>query len=374
MSHFDRRSAVLGSLDVRTLKGLEIGPLHNPLVRKSEGTVLYVDHADTDFIKKATQDPNINNDEIVDIDIIWGDRPLKDLVPHPMDYAVASHVIEHVPDMIGWLKDLHGALKEDGLICLAIPDRRFTYDLLRPESTIGEMVEAYLLRARRPPARHLFDKLALQAVFPKAQGWEDDLFVQSLPREERLPDAYRLAERVAATVDYVDAHCWVFTPESFLDVVERLSHIGLFPFAIEYFHPTEYGDYEFYTRLRKSQDPGAIAASIQNARTILKSAPTEQAYREMLLEKVHAQSLPEPSYQPWLRELAQQRQQLADDQHRYHYETAHLREQLIDQHRRLDAEIHHLQGLMEEVKTSTSWRLTRPVRWLGRVLKAAGLT
>src|SRR5271157_2609777 len=223
MSHFDRRSVIFGDLDVRTLKGLEIGPKHNPLVRKSDGVVLYVDHADAEFIKNANQDPLINNDDIVDIDIISGDRPLKELVPQPMDYVVASHVIEHVPDMIGWLLDLYEALKEDGLICLAIPDRRFTYDLHRPESTIGELVEAYLLRARRPPARHLFDKVALHAAYPKAKAWEEDMTVKLPPAAESLPEAYRLAQHVASTVDYVDTHCWVFTPESFLDVVERLT-------------------------------------------------------------------------------------------------------------------------------------------------------
>ncbi len=354
MSQFDRRGAILGNLDVRTLEGIEVGPLHNPMVRKADGVVYYVDHADTEFIKNANRNPQFNNDDIVDIDIVWGDRPLKELVPHPMDYAVASHVIEHVPDVIGWLLDLRGALKEDGIICLAIPDRRFTFDLLRPESTIGEMVEAYLLRARRPPARHLFDKVALHAAFPKAQGWEDDMVAQLPPQEGRLPDAYSLAERVASSVEYVDTHCWVFTPESFLDVAERLSRIGLFPFAIEYFHPTEYGDYEFYTRLRKSEDAATIAASFRGARDILKIAPTEQAYREMLLEKVHAQSLPEPCYQPWLRELADQRKELAEQRHRYYHETAQLKEQLLDQHRRLDAEIRYLQGMMEKVKTSTS--------------------
>ncbi len=352
MGHFDRRSAILGNLDYRNLKGLEIGPLHNPLVRKSDGFILYVDHADTEFIKKVNRNPQFNNDDIVDIDIVWGDRPHKDLGPHPMDYVLASHVIEHVPDMIGWLMDLHGALTEDGVICLAIPDRRFTFDLRRAESTTGEMVEAYLLRVRRPPARHLFDQVSLQAAFPKAQGWEDDMFVQSPVLEKHLPGAQRLAERVASTADYVDAHCWVFTPESFLDVGDRLSRVGLFPFAIEYFHPTEYGDYEFYARLRKSQDPAAIAASFQNARDLLKNSPTEQAYREMLLEKVYAQNLPESSYRHSLRDLAEQRKQLEDEQ------------------RRLAHELRYLQGLMDEVKNSTSWRLTRPLRWLGRVLKS----
>ena len=374
MSHFDRRSVIFGDLDVRTLKGLEIGPLHNPLVRKSDGEVLYVDHADTDFLKQANHNPLINNDDIVDVDIIWGDRPLRQLVPQPMDYVVASHVIEHVPDMIGWLMDLHGALKEDGLICLAIPDRRFTFDLHRPESTIGELVEAYLVRARRPPARHLFDKLALYAEYPKAQAWEEDMTAQLPPQAERLPEAYRLAQHVASTIDYVDAHCWVFTPESFLDVADRLSQLGLFPFLIDNFHPTEYGDYEFYLRLRKSEDMVATAASIQIARDLLAIAPTEQAYREMLLEKVHAQTLPEPSYGHSLRDLDHERKQFADERHQLHQELAQQRRHWTDHQRRLENEIRKMQAWIDEVKTSTSWRLTLPVRWLGRVLRSIRLT
>ena len=55
-------------------------------------------------------------------------------------------------------------------------------------------------------------------------------------------------------------------------------------------------------------------------------------------------------------------------------ELASQKRELEDEQRRLDHEFATLQGLMEEVKTSTSWRLTRPVRWLGRVLKSAGLT
>jgi SAM-dependent methyltransferase len=374
MSHFDRRSAILGDLDVRSLKGLEIGPLHNPLIKKTDGVVFYVDHVDANYLRQITKDPNISLDDIVDIDIICGDRPLKELVPQKMDYVVASHVIEHVPDMIGWLMDLHGALKDDGIICLAIPDRRFTYDLHRPESTAGELVEAYLLQARRPPARHLFDRVSLYAAYPKAQAWDIDMAVQLPSKEASLPEAYRLAERVATTSDYVDAHCWVFTPESFLEVVDRLVGLGLFPFSIEYFHATEYRDYEFYVRLRKSNDTQAIVASLQNAREILKTAPTEQAYREMLLEKVHGQTLPEPTYGRSLRELAEQKREFEEAQHRYYHELANQRRQLADQQHRLENEIRSARAWIAEVHASTSWRLTQPLRWLGRVLKSTRLT
>lgn len=358
MKPFDRRSAILGDLDVGRLKGLEIGPLQDPMVRKSDGFVLYVDHADTEFIKNANRSPLFNNDDICDIDIVWGDRPLRELVPHPMDYVVASHVIEHVPDMIGWLIDLDGALTADGVICLAIPDRRFTFDLRRPESTAGEMIEAFLMRVRRPPARHLFDQIALQAAFPKAEAWEDDMLSQTTPEEKHLATARCMAERVTATTDYVDAHCWVFTPETFLNVAERLSGVGLFPFTIDYFHPTEYGDYVFHVRLRKSSDKARVAESIGDARQALKEWPPEQAYRDMQLVKVYEQKLPEPCYWNLMRELDARRKELDEQRRQFEDEMILLRDQTA-----------YLRDMVGQYENSTSWRLTKPVRWLGGKLK-----
>jgi hypothetical protein len=356
MGHFDRRSSILGDLDVRTLRGLEIGPLHNPLVRKSEGTVYYVDHAKTKVIEKTNRNPRHLGCDVADIDIVWGDRPLGQLVPYAMDYVVASHVIEHVPDMIGWLLDLEGALTPDGVICLAIPDRRFTFDLNRPESTTGEFVEAYLLRARRPPARHVFDQVAMQVPLPKDDAWKDGLFLQLPPREDYLPGAHGLAQRVAKSADYIDAHCWVFTPQSFLDNADRLSRIGLFPFVIAHFQPTEYGHYEFFVRLRTSRREDEIAASIAAARSLLQDSPSERLYRQEMAEKTCSRTLPESEIEETLRRLATQAGQLAAE------------------HRLATDELHYLRRLMSEVRTSTSWRLTWPIRWFGRLLRSARLT
>ena len=343
-----RRQAILGDLDVAQLKGLEIGPLHNPLVRKSDGFVLYVDRSDTECLKKAHHDTHFSSDEIVAIDVVWRGRPLKDLVPQPIDYVVASHVLEHVPDLLGALDDLQAALADNGVICLALPDRRFTFDLRRPESTAGELVEAFLTRASRPPARHLFDQIALRAPLTKGEAWEDDLRSKLPTEAKHLAEARCVAERVASTGDYVDAHCWVFTPASFLDVAERLSGAGLFPFAIDSFHPTEYGDDEFYLRLRKSDDAACVAASIRAARRVLGDWPAERAYREMQVARVFGQPLPEESYWKVVRESAAARQRFEDETHH------------------LEVLARYMQELNAEYRRTWSFWITRPFRWLGR--------
>jgi len=85
----DKRGRMLGTIDVATSSGLEIGPLHLPLVHRSEGRVLYVDYADADTLRanfRHQGDPA----DIVDVDIVWGSRPLLELLDHPVDYILAS--------------------------------------------------------------------------------------------------------------------------------------------------------------------------------------------------------------------------------------------------------------------------------------------
>jgi hypothetical protein len=78
---------------------------------------------------------------------------------------------------------------------------------------------------------------------------------------------------------YVDAHCWVFTPASFLDAIEALACIGCFPFVVAGFFPTEPGSAEFQVRLESTTDSSdaAVAASIASARQGLPPLETPMA-------------------------------------------------------------------------------------------------
>ena len=47
-----RKEKLLGGMALSRLVSAEIGPLHNPLVAKSEGHVIYVDHTDAESLRK----------------------------------------------------------------------------------------------------------------------------------------------------------------------------------------------------------------------------------------------------------------------------------------------------------------------------------
>lgn len=268
-----RRARILAGIDVANRRGLEIGPLDRAVVRKDEGPVEYVDYTDTDTLRLrayAGVDPGV----IPDVDHVWASRPLRELVGEPVGYIVASHVIEHVPDLVGWLHDLHGALASDGVLSLAIPDRRFTFDILRPPSTLGDVVEAYLLKARTPSIRHVFDNCALGAVVDHGQAWRERLDRPDLPRlmgEGALQFAFDQCVEIAETPRYLDSHCWVFTPATFLELIEGMARLKLLPFAVRSFDPTHRDDLEFLVQLAPAapEDLKAILSSIETARATL---------------------------------------------------------------------------------------------------------
>ena len=230
----DRRARMLGDIVLADSTGLEIGALHAPLVRREESRVRYVDYADAETLRRDFRHPGDPAD-ILEVDIVWGQRRLREALDAPVDYILASHVIEHVPDLIGWLLELREALKPGKILGLAIPDRRYTFDVRRAVSTPGEMIEAWLGQYKRPSPRQVFDACALSKNSDTVEHWRMGEPSAGLPEEVmgRMAPALDIVRSMVAGERYVDVHCWVFTPASFLDTAEALTGIGCFPYTIE---------------------------------------------------------------------------------------------------------------------------------------------
>jgi len=293
MQHAEKIRLLTAGRDLAANIGVEIGPRESPLITRAHGPILYADYADTVTIRATLPHPSIDPARVVDIDIVTGGGKLSAAMTQRVDYIVGSHVAEHVPDLLGWLADLHSVLKPGGTLGLAIPDRRFTFDRYRGESTIAEAVEAYVLGYARPSVRQIFDS-AWQAVpMEVEQGWQGgpDEAASEKHRLAKLPLALNLVREVQASGRYNDAHCWVFTPTSFLDFFDHAAQLGLLPYELESFHPTEQGGYEFYALFRRAEGDHAAgtAESIRRAREVLSGWPAEQVFAEAhLSEEVKA--------------------------------------------------------------------------------------
>jgi SAM-dependent methyltransferase len=259
------------------------------LVRKTDGEVIYIDYAATEVLRQQHQNSEtIEPRDIVDVDFVWASRPLRECLGDrdPLDYVVAAHVIEHVPDIITWLFDVASILKEGGLLGMAIPDRRHTFDFKRNESTPGEMVEAYLRKYEVPSIRQVFDHCFLAVAVDQAESWKSDLSGLELPKfmgDMALPLAYAQAQELTRVPRYIDSHCWVFTPAGWLDNIESLVRLELFPFWIEKIAPTMPGEMEFLLRLRRcSPKDASIMDSIRRAKQVVANDPFEKDYEKRI--------------------------------------------------------------------------------------------
>ena len=172
------RQELLRSLFDNGGAGLEIGPSYNPLAPKAEGfNVEIVDHLDrAGLIAKYGGDPNVASTEVIEeVDYVFDGRPLTELIGKRAcyDFIVASHVIEHVPNFMGFLRDCEGLLKPGGVVVLAIPDKRYCFDLFQPISTVGQILQTDLDRRARPTAGSIFDQRAYMTNKDGAIVWLD---------------------------------------------------------------------------------------------------------------------------------------------------------------------------------------------------------
>jgi SAM-dependent methyltransferase len=257
----DMREHALADIDVAASRGLEIGPLARPIVAKSAGPVFYVDHANRDELReKYAADANMQPliEHIVDVDYVLKDglSLLEVAAPEvPFDYVVACHVIEHIPDIVTWLKEMAGLLAPGGILSLVVPDKRYTFDVNRAVTDISEVVDGYLNRIERPRSADVYDFTAktINGMVDPAEAWAGKDYSDIVRSDCDDPDLAALRDCRAALESsvFLDIHCHVFTPRSFLTMVEKLMRLSLLPFVISSFFPTEVDDIEFFVSLRR---------------------------------------------------------------------------------------------------------------------------
>ncbi|WP_175153402.1 class I SAM-dependent methyltransferase [Paraburkholderia ultramafica] len=148
----------------------------------------------------------------VDVDAVWGTQPLSACIGQHVDYVLASHVIEHVTDVIAWLDEIRSVLNTGGTLRLAIPDRRFTFDYRRKETQLHELLNANLVKARAPLPICILDHMMNVCQLHTGRAWEGNLCEEDLKPFHDMQTALSTAINALRYGTYHDVHCWVFTP------------------------------------------------------------------------------------------------------------------------------------------------------------------
>lgn len=175
-SRTPREQAVFHLIDQAGL-GLEIGPSHNPIAPKKKGYNIHIlDHASAEELRAKYQNHGLNLDNIEEVDFIWQGQPLPELVgkKHCYDWIIASHVVEHIPDLIAFLQQCEELLKPKGVLSLVIPDKRYCFDYFQPLSTTGMLLDAHAEQRTRPSPGQIFDHFANAATRNGAIAWSEN--------------------------------------------------------------------------------------------------------------------------------------------------------------------------------------------------------
>ena len=223
---------------------LEVGAFDNPTFRRELGDrVEYLDFfSREELIEMHRNNPRRNPPAAVAVDHVVKSSDFSKKLTPGFDLVVAHHVIEHVPDLIFWFEQIERLLAPDGILFLSIPDRRYTFDFFRPVSLATQMIRAHAERLQRPDLWQLTEAFYYYMKVDLSAIWRGIAPGKFVPRFS-LAEARELAERKSAT--YTDAHCWVFTSQSFVQCMEDLRSAELLPFSVAQLEKPQPGTNEF---------------------------------------------------------------------------------------------------------------------------------
>jgi predicted SAM-dependent methyltransferase len=226
-------------IPISSKSGLEIGPMDKPLVSKPHHDIKYLDAFPFEVVlERCKQNPNRDPECAVQLDYVTENRPISESVDRTFDYVTAVHVVEHMPNLLGWLRDLANILNDKGKVFLVVPDRRFTFDHARPLTSLGQLIENDLQHLDKPSFRSVFDQQFYHRNLTASEAWQSLEGQQDLSLNPTFSSSEAFEFAKQSSEKYIDVHCSVFQPESFEELINASHELKLHPFRCGQIMPT----------------------------------------------------------------------------------------------------------------------------------------
>lgn len=336
----DRKDKLLAHV-CRTGPGVEVGPSHNPTAPKREGYQVHIiDCLDREGLVERFRAHSVRLENIEEVDFLWRGEPYAELTGrrHHYDWVIASHVVEHTPDLIGFLQECDSLLKPGGVLSLAIPDKRYCFDYFRPIAGLGKVIDAHDRRLTRHTAGTAVEFTLNASKREGMIAWSNS-HPGRTDLTHDLTAARKVMEAAERSSKYQDFHAWCFTPHSFRLLIEDLFALGRISLREVAFFDS--AGCEFFVTL------GRHGAGSGLSRPEL----LEHIGRELSEEHLTEES------RQWEKKLA------AGEEARAEVER---------ERRRFKAEAESLKADLHALRSSLSWKCTKPLRWLQRRWENAG--
>jgi SAM-dependent methyltransferase len=122
-------------------EGIEIGALHNPLPLPRAARVRYVDRLPVSELRRHY--PELEQEPLVEVEILDDGERLATISDSSLDFVVANHFLEHTQDPVGTLLNAFRVLRPGGVLYLAVPDKRHTFDSDRPVTPFEHLLRDF---------------------------------------------------------------------------------------------------------------------------------------------------------------------------------------------------------------------------------------
>lgn len=206
--------------------GIEIGALNFPLRVPRGLRVTYVDYLPTETLHEHHAHLLAAGQTLTPPDIVDDGERLDTFADAEVDFVIANHFIEHAEDPIGTLEAHLRVLRPGGVIYMAVPDKRRSFDVDRPVTPLAHLIADHRDGPRISRGQHYEEWARL---------------VDRVPEGKVHEHAAELMER------RFSIHFHVWTPTAYLEMLAHCQTIGL-PIELELLQLN--GD-EFLTVLRK---------------------------------------------------------------------------------------------------------------------------
>jgi len=224
--------------------GIEIGALHHPLEVPADARVTYVDWKDEAGLRKHY--PELDGDPFAPVSVIASAEDLGPFADETLDFVIANHLLEHLEQPIHAFKEFQRVLKPGGVLYMALPDRRLTFDKHRALTT----------------NQHLFDEHRSGAEANRRAHYLDwALNVDGMQGAE----AESRADGLLASHYSIHFHVW--TPDSFLDFFVAARNEFALDFQLVGYAAAERDtDNEFILVLARAQDKVRLQPALERRR------------------------------------------------------------------------------------------------------------
>ena len=240
---------------------IEFGPLHRPIAKKDQfKNVVYADIRSTQEIVSlykgndylSSTGLNIDTSLIVDIDyIIKKNYKTTFKGVKKFDYAILSHVIEHMPNILYFFEDIESILSDNGRLVLIYPDSRYCFDHYRTEASFRDAYVTYQEGTHNNAKMALDFSLNVMKENRPIFFWNDQRISQKINKGDgaKAAKAYRLVKD-GGSLD--DVHYWPFSDFGLLRFLREAQNMGYINFEVEHFIPTEPNTQEFLIILKRT--------------------------------------------------------------------------------------------------------------------------